>query len=96
MGLEIGLNILEKSWKSFGKSLEKMCGNPVTVKGCIRMSLHDMGCTSWLADDTEMSQKHEMAPGLLWNTLTFIVCRIFTSLTVHVQKYQEYTILALI
>ena len=28
MGLEIGLNILEKSWKSFGKSLEKMCGNP--------------------------------------------------------------------
>ena len=26
MGLEIGLNILEMSWKSFGKSLKKMCG----------------------------------------------------------------------
>ena len=25
---EIGLNILEKCWKSFGKSLEKLCGNP--------------------------------------------------------------------
>ena len=37
MGLEIGLNILERSWKSFGKSLEKMCGNPVnytTVMHC--------------------------------------------------------------
>ena len=31
MVLEIGLNVLEKSWKSFGKSLEKMCGNPVKL-----------------------------------------------------------------
>ena len=30
-GLEFGLNILEKSWKSFAKSLEKMCGNPVVT-----------------------------------------------------------------
>ena len=29
-GLEFGLNILEKYWKGFGKSLEKMCGNPGT------------------------------------------------------------------
>ena len=42
MGLEIGLNILEKSWKSFGKSLEKMCGNPevwsVPLTRCSRCS----------------------------------------------------------
>ena len=31
-GLEFGLNILEKSWKSFGKSLERMCGNPVWME----------------------------------------------------------------
>ena len=38
-GLEFGLNIVEKSWKSFGKSLEKMCGNPEMVMvgyGCWR------------------------------------------------------------
>ena len=29
IGLEIGLNILEKFWKGFGNSLVKMCGNPV-------------------------------------------------------------------
>ena len=28
MGLEIGLDVLEKFWKGFGNSLIKMCGNP--------------------------------------------------------------------
>ena len=27
--LGIGLDVLEKFWKSFGNSLVKMCGNPV-------------------------------------------------------------------
>jgi len=31
MGLEIGLDVLEKFWNSFGNSLVKMCGNPVLL-----------------------------------------------------------------
>ena len=31
MGLEIGLDVLEKFWKSFGNALIKMCGNPVFI-----------------------------------------------------------------